>query len=186
MKNLYVTGYRSYEMNIFNSKDEKLPFIKKAIAKQLEYYIDSGLEWVIISGELGTELWTVEVIEELRAEYPDLKIAILFPYYNFGENWNEENTSALEKAKSNAQYVDYTSKEAYQNPNQLKMNQAFIVNHTDGALLLYDKEYEGKPKFALEIIEKRQEDSDYFLDMITMFDLQDIVNQEQFYEEEDD
>ena len=37
--------------------------------------LGEGLEWVIISGQLGTELWSAEVVFEIQEEYTQLIIS---------------------------------------------------------------------------------------------------------------
>ena len=64
-KTLYVTGYRSFELGIFQGKDPKITVIKMS-KKELASYIETGVEWILISGNLGVELWTAEVVGELK------------------------------------------------------------------------------------------------------------------------
>ena len=35
---------------------------KKALRRKLTAFVEDGLEWVIISGQLGVELWAAEVV----------------------------------------------------------------------------------------------------------------------------
>lgn len=55
-------------------------YLKAFIKHKLLQYIDEGLEWVLIQGQLGIELWTAEVVIDLRVEYPDLKLGIITPF----------------------------------------------------------------------------------------------------------
>src|SRR5699024_3236838 len=91
IKNLYASGYRSYEMNVFNQQDPKLEIIKKCLKKELILKIEEGLEWVIISGQLGIELWAAEVVIELGMEGYEIKLGVLLPYANYGEKWKDQN-----------------------------------------------------------------------------------------------
>ena len=54
-----------------------------------------------------------------------------------------------------------------------------MLDHTEGCLLLYDKENEGKSRYDYEAILRHQENNDYFLQTIDMFDLQDASEQYQ-------
>ena len=54
--------------------------IKKALHRKLTNFVEDGLEWVIISGQLGVELWVAEVVFEMQVEYPDLKLAVFTPF----------------------------------------------------------------------------------------------------------
>ena len=53
---------------------------KKALHRKLITFVEDGLEWVIISGKLGVELWAAEVVFEMQVEYPDLKLAVFTPF----------------------------------------------------------------------------------------------------------
>ncbi|VTU59491.1 hypothetical protein [Lactobacillus kunkeei] [Dolosigranulum pigrum] len=175
IKRLFVSGYRSYELGIFSEDDDKLFFMKEFLKASLSQYIQNGLEWVITSGQLGIELWTAEIVEELRDEYPNLQLGLLLPYQEYGNSWNEKNQLLLQKAIEQADYMNYTSHEPYKHGGQLSGNAQFILNNTDGLLLIYDNEYEGKSSYLYEQVKAHQEAHDYLLDQIYMDDLQSFV-----------
>lgn len=179
MKNLYVSGYRSYELSVFKPNDPKLSFIKKCLKDSLIRHIENGLEWVLIGGQLGAEIWAAEVAFDLQEEYPELKVGVLFPFYKYGEKWNETNRQLLEQVKAQADFVEYTSHRHYQSPRQLKANQEFLLKHSDGALMLYDPEFEGKPKYLYRMIQEKQEKATYPLELITFETLQESVYEQQ-------
>nr|WP_091895217.1 DUF1273 domain-containing protein [Marinilactibacillus piezotolerans] len=180
MKNLYVSGYRSYELSIFTENDPKLFYIKKYLKNRLIEYIETGLEWVLISAQLGTELWVGEIVLELQEIYEDIKLGVLLPYSGFAENWKEGNRVLFDKIIAKADYSNHTSSYPYKNPMQLKGNQQFLIDHTEGCLLFYDTESEGKPKFLLDMINEFKISHDYELDFITFDELQAFVSE---YEE---
>ncbi|WP_225744648.1 DUF1273 domain-containing protein [Marinilactibacillus sp. Marseille-P9653] len=174
MKNLYVSGYRSYELGIFNDKDPKLFYIKAYLKSRLLEYIDTGLEWVLISAQLGTELWVGEIVIELRETY-DIKLGVLLPHAGYAENWKEGNRAVFDQVIAKADYSNFTSSQPYQNPSQLKGNQQFLIDHTEGCLLFYDSEKEGKPKFLLDMINGYKETQSYEIDFIEFDELQSFV-----------
>lgn len=177
IKNLYISGYRSYEVSIFTADDPKLHYIKLYFEKKLTDYIHNGLEWVIISGNIGTELWVGEVVLKLKKDYPEVKLAILLPYTGFQSKWNEKNQALFNSVVENADYLNYTSKSEYTNPSQLKNHQDFIMRNTDGCLLFYDTEHEGKVKFYYEKAKHYQESSTYEIDLITFDELQWFITE---------
>lgn len=176
MKRLHITGYRSFELGVFQGNDPKIPIIKGTLRNRLVGYLEQGLEWVILSGNLGTDIWVGQVIQELKTDYPELNYAVIFPFAEYGSNWNEQNQQELTGLKLQANYVDSVSHQPYENPQQLRNHTQFILTHTEGALLLYDREYEGKTKFFVRDAEKYQETTKYDLDFITMDDLQNYEN----------
>ncbi|GEK90358.1 Uncharacterized SPBc2 prophage-derived protein YoqJ [Alkalibacterium putridalgicola] len=184
IKNLYVSGYRSYELSIFQADDPKIDYIKKFFKRKLIEYIEEGLEWVIISGNLGTELWMGEVALDLKGDYPELRLAVLLPYTNFSSKWNEVNQMYYNSIIERADYINYTSNQDYANPGQLKNNQAFIVKNTDGCLLFYDSEHEGKVGYFYEQALKYQERHPYEIETTSFDELQwfitDLLEEERF------
>jgi uncharacterized phage-like protein YoqJ len=179
IKVLAITGYKPYELGIFHNQHEAIHYIKKAIQKPLIQFAEEGLEWAVISGQLGVELWAAEVVLDLQIDYPQLKLAVLTPFLNQEENWNEENKEYYEFIVSQADFVDSITKRNYENPGQFRLKNQFIVEKSDGLLIVYDDEKEGSPKFMLDAAKKKAEKGKYDIFPITFYDLQAIIEEEQ-------
>ena len=184
LKKILISGYRSYELNIFDQTDPKYKYLKKFIENRLTAFIEDGVEWFIIGGELGVELWSGEVVLELKEKYPEVKLAVIFPYTSFGENWNETNRGLLDSVVHQADYVNYTSNKDYESPKQLNNNQIFNIRNTDGAFLIYDTISEeaasGKPKFLYDLIIQYQERTEYELHLASFEEIEFFIHE---YEE---
>lgn len=177
MKRLWVSGYRSYELGIFNLKDEKIAVIKYALKRYFKQLLDEGeLDWVIAGPNLGIEQWALESALELKNDY-SIRVAMMSPYLEFSKRWNENNQTSFHKLKENVDFFGATSNSPYQNPSQLRNFQNFMINHTDRALLVYDTEHPGKPKFDYNLIKKYQEDREYPLDVVDFYDLQEAAEE---------
>lgn len=181
LRNLLISGYRSYELNIFDQTDPKYKYLKKFIENRLLTFIENGVEWFIIGGELGVELWAGEIILELKEEHPEINLAVIFPYTSFGKNWNETNQALLERVIHQADYVNYTSNKNYESPAQLKANQVFNIRNTDGAFLVYDTLTEetaaGKPKFLYDLIIQYQERTEYELYLASFEEIEFFIHE---------
>lgn len=175
MKNLLISGYRSYELQIFSDEDIKLKFLKSYLKDEIKRLIEEGWQWFIITGQLGVEQWAAEVVLELKPDYPEIKLAILFPYEGFGNQWNEENQLKLKNISNEADYVNYTSQEPYFTPKQLQANQEFILRNVDGVLLVYDDEYPGKSKYLKQALEQFKPENNFSIFQTTMSDLELFV-----------
>lgn len=67
MQRLWVTGYRSYELNVFNDHDPKITIIKYALKNYFISLLEEGqLDWIITGANLGVEQWAAEVGVELN------------------------------------------------------------------------------------------------------------------------
>lgn len=181
MKSILISGYRSYELNIFNQTDPKLKYLKEFIKDRIIRYIENGAEWFVITGQLGIELWAGEMVLEVREEYPEANLAVLLPFTGFGENWNEANKTMFEKIIHQADYVNYTSNKDYESPAQLKGNQIFSIRNTDGAFLIYDtmvgESADGKPKYLYDLILQYQENSIYELNLVGFEEIEFFIHE---------
>ena len=181
MKSILVSGYRSYELNIYNQTDPKYLYLKEFIKDRLIRYIENGTEWFVITGQMGIELWAGEVVLELKEEYPEVNLAVLLPFTGFGENWNETNKTMFEQVITQADYVNYTSNKAYESPAQLKGNQVFSVRNTDGAFIIYDtmvgESADGKPKYLYELILQYQENVPYEMNVVGFEEIEFFIHE---------
>lgn len=147
MSRLWISGYRSYELGVFGDKDPKIEIIKFALQDAINQKIDNGVEWIITGPQLGVEQWGAEVALQAKEDYPELKVAIMRPFAEFGNQWNETNKMKLADLMKQVDFSDQVSDQPYTNPSQLKNFQAFMLSHTDEALFVYDEEHEGKSKY---------------------------------------
>lgn len=172
VKRLVVTGYRPHELGIFNETHPGVPIIKEALRQQLLAQLDEGLEWVIVSGQLGVEAWTCDVVRELKEEYTHLKYAVLLPFQGQEERWNETNKAKFEEMVLKADFSTYLTNRPYAGPWQFQKKDEFLFENSDGILFVYDEENEGSPKFTKRAAERFQEQHPYELFVIDVFQLQ--------------
>lgn len=101
------------------------------------------------------------------------------PYEEFANHWNENNQAAFLNLKNQVDFFASTSNTPYQSPMQLRNYQNFMLRHTDRALMIYDEEHPGKPKYDFNSIRRYQKDHEYQLDLIDFYDLQDAAEEYQ-------
>lgn len=183
MKVIAISGYKAHELRIFGRDHPGIFYIKKAIERRLKPFVEEGLEWVVISGQIGVELWAADVVFSLQKEFPALKLAVLTPFLNQEAHWKDETKADYQRILQQADYVNSISKRPYSSPAQLRAKNEFIVANVDGILLLYDEDMSGTPKYVLEAAKKRQRrDPDFPIYFITLYDLQVLIEEDQnFY-----
>jgi uncharacterized phage-like protein YoqJ len=177
MKTIYVTGYRAHELGIFNDKHPGIPIIKKALYNNLYPLCDEGLEWVVISGQLGVEGWAAEAVMELKEHFPHLKYSVITPFLEQEKNWNEQKQAQYARILENADFVTSVTKRPYEAPWQFTEKDKFIISNTDGMLLLYDEDNEASPKYVLNLVTKYMENNEYELLRINAYDLQIVAEE---------
>lgn len=182
VKRLVITGYKQHELGIFDDKHPGIRFIKKAMEKRLLALLDEGLEWVILSGQLGIETWAAELVIDLKKSYPNLKYAIITPFLEQEKNWNESKQESYRTIIANADYHTSLTSKPYEAPWQFIEKNKFFMRNSDGILIVYDEENAGSPKFIKEAADRYAEKSDYRVIVINADDLQVIAEEEQLSE----
>ena len=180
MKRLWTTGYRAYELGVFDEKNPKIAVIKDVLQKQLRYQLDSTSEdfWLITGPQMGVERWSIESALTIKVDYPQLKIALMEPYADFAARWNENNQARLAAIKAQVDFAGRVSEKKYESPEQLRAYQNFMLHYTDGALLIYDPEREGKTVWDWRAINRyREQNADYSMRMIDFDELQEAAEE---------
>lgn len=172
MSTILITGYKSFELGIFQDKDPKIEVIKKAIRRDMVRMLEAGADWFIFLGNLGFEFWALEVAKELQEDY-DVMLATIFAFENQGENWNEINQEKLDQFKQ-VDFIKYSFKD-YQNPSQFRQYNQFLISNSDGAYLFYDEENETNIKFIYQLMKEKD---NYFINQLRFEDLNDIAQDE--------
>jgi uncharacterized phage-like protein YoqJ len=178
LNRVLIMGYKAAELGIFSLKHPGIEIIKKAIKKQIISLMDEGLEWVIVSGQWGVELWAAEAALELRVIYPDLRLAVITPFLEQEEKWSDEKKNVYNSVIHKANYVNSVTKNTYNGPWQFKERDKFLLRNSDGIILVYDEEQEGSPKFIKEQALQQAHSRAYPIVSITAYDLQSIADEE--------
>lgn len=177
MNILYITGYQPKELNIFGSNDKKIEIIKYALQKRLVAFLEEGLEWVMISGQLGVELYAAEVAMELKESY-DIKLAVIPPFENHQSRWPEPLQEYYHFIIEQADFFQTIYQGEYKGPYQFKARDNWILEKSDACLMIVDEENEGSNRFFLkEAARYSTKTSHYPIYKITPLDLEDAVQE---------
>ncbi|MBN2958227.1 MAG: DUF1273 domain-containing protein [Streptococcus gordonii] len=169
MVSVLVVGYKAFDLGIFGDKDQRLKIIKAAIRRDLIYLLENGMKWLVFTGNLGFEVWVLEVAKELQEEY-NFQLATIFIFENQGENWNEANQEKLANFK-NVDFIKYAYP-SYENPSQFRTYNQFLLESTDGAYLFYDEENETKLKYLYQMMKENEQ---YHIKKLTFDDLNEMA-----------
>ncbi|USK73188.1 DUF1273 domain-containing protein [Peribacillus frigoritolerans] len=183
MKVLYMTGYKAFEFGIFKNDHEAVKYIKIAMKQRLLPLVEDGLEWVIISGQLGTELWGAEVVFELQEEFHQLKLGVLTPFLKQEESWNETNQEFYRSILARADFVESIFNKPYEGPEQLKIKNRYMVHKSDAMLIIFEAEKEGSARYPYFEAMKKAETQSYPIFQINFDDLQLAAEEASWSEE---
>lgn len=173
MRILTVTGCKPMELSIFNEADPRIVFVKKALEKRLIGFIEEGLEWVLISGQTGVEMWTAEVVLELKEMY-DIKVGIIPPFENQESRWPEALKHKYKELIFVADFCKPIFKGDYKGAYQFQAKDGWLVDKSDAALILMDEENPGSAGYFHDVAKEAE---GYPIYMITPSDIEDMVEE---------
>ncbi|MNI21936.1 hypothetical protein D3C73_754780 [compost metagenome] len=179
VKRVLITGYKASELGIFSLKHPGISIIKKAIKKQLLALMDDGLEWIIVSGQWGVEIWAAEAALELKSTYPHLQLAVITPFLEQDEKWSDDKKRIYSDVLQKASYVNSVTNSKYEGPWQFKEKNKFLLRNTDGIVIVYDEDNDGSPKYIKEQASQLALKQVYPIITINAYDLQSIAEDEQ-------
>lgn len=186
MKRFWISGYRSYELGVFKEDDPKQLVIQSVLAQILQDRLNQTDEetWVISGPQMGVERWGLKTAIQLKDEYEQLKVSMLLPFADFGQNWNEDNQLRLSTVRDQMDYQGTVSNQPYQGPQQLRNYQRFMLEHSDELILIFDPEQElnpdqhSKPFWDYRAAQAYQESApDYQITLVTMDQLQEAAEE---------
>ncbi|WP_345239031.1 DUF1273 domain-containing protein [Pontibacillus salipaludis] len=183
MRVITVTGYKPMEMGIFKVDDPNIVFVKETLRRRLIPLIEEGVEWVLISGQMGVELWACEVLLALKEQY-NVHVGIFPPFNNQESRWPEAQQEEYRRLSEEVDHVQALYNKDYDGPYQFRAKDQWLLDKTDGCLILYDEETGGSPGYFLEKAKNYQEEHDYSIFYVTPFDIDDTVREMQMEDPE--
>ena len=177
MRRLWLTGYRSYELNAFQDDDPKAAVVKRVLTQRLTSLLEEDDDefWVITGPQLGVEQWGAAVALELKKNFRQLKVAMMLPFADFGQQWNTTNRDRLLNLRDRVDFAREVTTKPYESPEQLRLYQRFMLDHTDSMLMVYDPDHPGKPKYDYELAQKYGDQQDYPVDLVDFDELQEAA-----------
>ncbi|MFB1049350.1 SLOG family protein [Paraliobacillus sp. JSM ZJ581] len=174
MNVLAVTGYKPHEMNISSVNDQRIRYIKETIKRRLLHLINEGIQWVLVSGQMGVEIWTCEVVIELKRVYA-IKLAIVPPFDGQETRWPESIQQLYQNILMEADFVQLLYESTYKGAYQFKAKNKFMVDKSDACLLMIDEEFPGSNRFFLEEAMHKHKHVAYPIYYMTPLDLEDTM-----------
>lgn len=174
MKNITITGNKPWELTIQHPEDKRIAIIKEAIKRKLLSFIDNGLEWVIMTGQVGVELWAAEVILDLKQDY-SIQLGIFPPFLEYESRWPDFYQASYQEVIQQADFYQPLYQKPYEGPYQLKNKDNWIIDKTDGACIMGDEDYLGSITFFTEKAKIAVTEKNYDVIFITPFDLEETA-----------
>lgn len=190
MQRLWISGYRDYELGIFDPKAPEVQVIKRVLKERIITWLNQQSEstWLITGPQPGVERWALEVALEIKSNYPDFQLGMMKPFEGVGDQWKPARKEALDQIEWKLDYVGTLSKRPYQGPKQLREYQAFMFEHADTVSLVFDAERDSEVKrhaktyYDYQLAKQKAANDELKLQVIDFDELQAVA--EELAEEE--
>lgn len=177
MKTMVITGHKKHEIGLWSEKHPAFLYLKLAYQrKMIQAMEDEGVEWFLNSGAQGLELYGAQWALELKKDYPQMKLAMLLPFFGQEKQWKEEAQEVYHEVLSKADYVDYISKREYVQPWQLAQKNRFLVERSEGMITFFNGMEKTYPWYYIVEGKKKQDRDDYRLWIMDPDELQSLVD----------
>lgn len=141
-KSCAITGHRPSRFIFkYNEADCLCKKIKTQMRLQFENLIRNGFTRFYAGGALGVDMWSSEMILELKKEnaFEDIELFIAIPFDGYNDHWDNKYKSRMEYIIENCNKSEIIGNRDNINMSYKKRNQ-FMVDNSDYLLAVYDIE----------------------------------------------
>ena len=124
----------------YNENNNGCKRLKRRVRDQLIQLYEKGVRRFYIGGDLGVDLWSGELLEELKEqpEYSEIELILVLPFTRHDKDWDNVSRHRLPKLRQHCAEVIVAG--TAENPPALnyKLRDQYMVEHSDCLLAVYD------------------------------------------------
>lgn len=123
----------------YNEAAPDCVLLKKVLAEQIKALADSGVTDFLSGMAQGVDLWSSQIVLDLRKENPALKLHAILPCVGQERKWTASAQECYRSILAQANEVIYVGKE-YSRDCMLERNR-YLVDHSSILLAVYNGSY---------------------------------------------
>jgi uncharacterized phage-like protein YoqJ len=130
------TGHRPKKFGTYDETSPVIVNVKARLKEKILEQIEEGHRLFITGGALGVDTWAAEIILDLKSEYPDLRLTVAAPCYNYDSKWNAPSRQRAKIIAERADSFLYVNECEY-NPQVMSRRNYWMVNHSDTVIAVW-------------------------------------------------
>ena len=138
-----ITGHRPTRFKWkYNENNNGCKRLKRRLKEQLVQLYDKGVRRFYIGGALGTDLWSGELLMELKEqpEYSELELILVLPFVGHDDNWDKANRHRLSVLCQHSADMIVAGNEENPSVSNYRLRNQYMVDHADCLLAVYDND----------------------------------------------
>lgn len=151
MYNVSFTGHRPEKLPYYGENDPLCEDLKQRLKIQIEKLIIDGADSFFSGMARGVDMWCAEIVIELKAKYPELKLTAVIPCKTQANGWNLSNKLRYNNILEHCDKKIYISDE-YSKGCMLRRDRA-LVELCDVLVAVFDGK-KGGTKYTVDYAEK--------------------------------
>jgi uncharacterized phage-like protein YoqJ len=153
---LCFTGHRPDKLFGYNYRTTGNRMILLKLRALIERFIVKKGVTTFISGmALGIDMWSAQIVLQLKEKYPHIKLVCAVPCANHSIKWNEEDQQIHKDILEQADLVHYVSTEPYTAWCMNKRNE-MMVDSSNYVIAIWDGVENGGTWNTVKYAKKRQ------------------------------
>ncbi|MCI8913985.1 MAG: DUF1273 domain-containing protein [Lawsonibacter sp.] len=136
-----ITGHRPSRFKWkYNENNSGCKRLKRRLKEQLVQLYDRGVRHFYIGGALGTDLWSGEILMELKEqpEYSGIELILVLPFMGHDNNWDKASRHRLSVLRQHSAEVIVAGTAENPPVTNYRLRNQYMVDHADCLLAVYD------------------------------------------------
>lgn len=138
-----ITGHRPTRFKWkYNENNNGCKRLKRRLKAQLIQLYEKGLRRFFVGGALGVDLWSGELLLELKdqPEYSDIELVLVLPFTGHDRDWDPKSRRRLSVLRQHSAEVVIAG--TAENPPAVnyKLRNQYMVDHANCLLAVYDND----------------------------------------------
>ena len=138
-----ITGHRPSRFKWrYNESDNGCKRLKRRLKEQFILFYEKGVRRFYIGGALGTDLWSGEILAELKGqpEYSDIELVLVLPFDGLDRDWDPKSRQRLAVLRQHSTEAIVTGDSEDPPVANYRLRNQYMVDHASCLLAVYDND----------------------------------------------
>ena len=134
-----ITGHRPTRFKWNNNGCKRL---KRRLKEQFVLFYEQGVRRFYVGGALGVDLWSGELLLELKEqpEYSDIELVLVLPFDGHDRDWDPKSRRRLSVLRQRSAKVVIAGTAENNSVTNYKLRNQYMVDHANCLLAVYDND----------------------------------------------
>ena len=142
-KTCAITGHRPTRFKWkYNENNNGCKRLKRRLKEQFVLFYEQGVRRFYVGGALGVDLWSGELLLELKEqpEYSDIELVLVLPFDGHDRDWDPKSRRRLSVLRQHSTEVVIAGTAENSPVTNYRLRNQYMVDHASCLLAVYDND----------------------------------------------